>query len=71
MIGAWMLCCLPPLSEAYGFVLIFGLPVASLAYLIRVRKYISIGRERAWFVVLTVLSSIVTWSILAVTSIPY
>jgi len=71
MTGALMLCCFPALSGAYGFDLFFAWPVASLVYLIRLRKYTSIGRERAWFVVLTILSSIVTWSILVVMSIPY
>jgi hypothetical protein len=29
MVGALTLCCLPLLSGAYGFILIFGLPVGA------------------------------------------
>jgi hypothetical protein len=71
MIGLLALCCLPPFWAAYPFVLYFGLPLGSVVYLSRVRVYLPTNRERVWFLVLAIFTTLSTWLVLAVLSIPY
>jgi hypothetical protein len=71
MVGVLTVCCFRPLAMAYPFVLFLGLPAASAVYLGRVQKRMPTKAARVCFAAFVICSSLATWLVLLVLSIPY